>query len=83
MMHDPDFVAGRVDIGWWDRKGKALMGAAAPDRMIEEAAVAAALLEEERRGHRPGGRPAAAAPAAPARSYASAWLDVARREGLR
>jgi acetyl-CoA carboxylase biotin carboxylase subunit len=49
LMDDPDFRAGRFDIGFFDRRGAALSGGEVPEDRALAAAVAAALLEHERR----------------------------------
>lgn len=78
VMDDPDFLAGRLDITYLDRVGPKLLGAGPAADLLRPVAVAAALLAEERRS--------AAAPwdqsaRPPDRPFA--WLDAARREGLR
>ncbi len=75
VMREPAFCRGEIDIGYWDRVGRALMTAAPEAALVEDAAVAAALLEDERRA-------AARPPAAPA-GGGSDWLGAARRDGLR
>jgi acetyl-CoA carboxylase biotin carboxylase subunit len=76
VMRESAFMRGDIDIGYWDRVGKALMVQGAPGALIEDAAVAAALLEEERRtearGHGGTERP----------TGGDGWADMGRREGL-
>ncbi|HWO87808.1 MAG TPA: acetyl-CoA carboxylase biotin carboxylase subunit [Gemmatimonadales bacterium] len=81
-MHEPSFVAGSIDIGYWDRVGKALMGRGPDQQLVQDAAVAAALLEHEQRG---SGKPSGQLndSASVDRGRGSAWREAARREGLR
>jgi acetyl-CoA carboxylase biotin carboxylase subunit len=77
VLADPDFRSGAIDIGYLDRKGDALLGAAVPDSLVKPLAVVAAMLAEDRRaggGTAAGGRQ----PSTPS----TPWLDVARREGM-
>jgi acetyl-CoA carboxylase biotin carboxylase subunit len=48
-MDDPDFRAGRIDIGFFERRGESLSAGDLPEDRALAAAVAAALLEHERR----------------------------------
>ncbi|MBI1723188.1 MAG: acetyl-CoA carboxylase biotin carboxylase subunit [Gemmatimonadetes bacterium] len=84
VMAEPAFVAGEIDIGYWDRVGRGLMARPPDPEVVEAAAVATALLEEEKRaigrtGPHAGGGPAQA----PSGDAMTGWLDTARREGLR
>jgi acetyl/propionyl-CoA carboxylase alpha subunit len=49
LMDDPDFRAGRIDIGFFERRGESLSAGDLPEDRALAAAVAAALLEHERR----------------------------------
>ena len=77
VLADPDFRSGKIDIGYLERRGEALLAAPVPDSLLKPLAVTAALLEEERRtGGRPGvGSRESSAPA-------NEWLQAARREGM-
>jgi acetyl-CoA carboxylase biotin carboxylase subunit len=78
VMRESAFMRGDIDIGYWDRVGKALMAQGAPGMLVEDAAVTAVLLEEERRSRgtdAPGHRGTEEA--------LDTWTDAARREGLR
>jgi acetyl-CoA carboxylase biotin carboxylase subunit len=81
VMQEADWCKGAIDIGYWDRVGRDLMGEAPPDRLVEDAALAAALLEHERRARRSigagPGTPGAAGRATPA------WLEAARLGSMR
>jgi acetyl-CoA carboxylase biotin carboxylase subunit len=78
VMREPEFGAGRLDIGYWDRIGRGLMEQQPDDALAEDAAIAAALLEEERRtGARAAGadQPRGAGP--------DGWIAAGRRDALR
>ena len=83
LFHDPDFVAGAIDIQFLERRGD-LLTSDDDDATLHRLAVAVALLEQERRGTRrpvvtDGGGSAGNGGAGPA----PGWRDAARREGLR
>jgi acetyl-CoA carboxylase biotin carboxylase subunit len=81
VLREPQFCKGEIDIGYWDRIGKDLMARPPEPATLEALAVAGALLEGERRG---AVRRAVAGNGAPPATHAeSAWLHVARQEGLR
>jgi acetyl-CoA carboxylase biotin carboxylase subunit len=80
VMGDPDFQRGAVDITYLDRVGARLRAAAPHESYQRAVAVAAALLAEERRT---AGIPTHAAPTGPAVETARAWVQAARRDGLR
>lgn len=75
LLADPDFRAGAIDIQFLDRRPD-LVSSPPPDEVVLRLAIAAALAEDERRRNR---KPAVA----PDESGARAWLDAARRDGLR
>ncbi|MFI6084140.1 acetyl/propionyl/methylcrotonyl-CoA carboxylase subunit alpha [Streptomyces sp. NPDC051217] len=54
-LRHPDFAAGRVDTGFYERHLGALTAPEAEDRNARHAALAAALADAARRGHRLGG----------------------------
>jgi acetyl-CoA carboxylase biotin carboxylase subunit len=82
VMEDEEFRAGAIEIQWLERRLAALTAAAPPRESVVRAAIAAVLLaERERNTRRLTPRSTDAAVAAP--ESPSAWLDVARREGLR
>jgi len=77
VMDDPTFLKGEIDITYLERIGARLLEAAPPADLVQAVAVAAAMLADERRSE-------AKADSGQARpAPASAWLDAARREGLR
>jgi len=77
VMKEPSFMRGDIDIGYWDRIGKALMAEGVPGVLGEDAAVTAALLEEEKRSA--GAKP----PSRTGEATGDSWGDAGRREGLR
>jgi acetyl-CoA carboxylase biotin carboxylase subunit len=77
VLADPDFRSGAIDIGYLERKGDALLGAAVPDALVKPLAVVAAMLAEERRTGGPSGA-GTGERAAPTNQ----WLQAARREGI-
>ena len=78
VMEEPEFVAGRYDIGYVDAHGEALMEETGSEEMLRAIAIAAALAEDERRGARVPTRER------PSRYVAdSAWVQAARVDGLR
>ena len=82
VMEDADFRAGAIEIQWLERRLTELTSAAPPHESVVRAAIAAALLaERERHTRRLTPRSGAAAIMAP--ESATAWLELARREGLR
>jgi len=76
VMREPHFMKGEIDVGYYDKIGKALLEQAPPGQLVEDAAVTAALLENERRAHPEVAKPEAGA-------QADGWTQAARREGLR
>lgn len=54
-LRHPDFAAGRVDTGFYERHLDALTAPDADDRAARHAALAAALADAVRHGHRAGG----------------------------
>lgn len=79
LLADPDFQRGDIDIQFLERRPD-LMAASDDDAAIERIAIAAALLAEDQRISR---RVSAPAGAANAGASASAWTQLARRDGLR
>ncbi len=77
VMEDPEFQRGEVDITYLERVGPRLLARDITPELVRPLAVVAALLAEERRSSAPP-LPTAASP-----DGRSAWMDVARREGLR
>src|SRR2546425_989256 len=82
VMDDPDFQRGEIDITYLERIGAQLLAAPPPDDLVQAVAVAAAMLADDRRSQArvvapsdPSLREGAVRP--------SAWLEAARREGLR
>jgi len=76
VMDDPDFQRGDLDITYLERVGPRLVSAASTPGLLRAVAVTAAMLAEERRAA------GTARPAAPGPDGASAWTQLARREGL-
>jgi acetyl-CoA carboxylase biotin carboxylase subunit len=85
VLAEPAFVAGDIDIEYWERVGKAVIARPPDDAQLRAAAVAAALLEEARRGQGAGreATPASNGGGWPGDGPGSAWLAAARREALR
>jgi len=80
LLADPDFLAGRFDIGWLDRRlaaGDLRPGKAAGSAADDDLAVLAAAIEHYERSHR-----RAAAPIAHGARRA-VWRATGRSEGLR
>jgi acetyl-CoA carboxylase biotin carboxylase subunit len=76
VLADAEFRRGAIDIHWLERRLPTLIAAKPPADVVSLAALAAALL-----AHGDRTRPAAPSPASA--DGASAWTQVARREGLR
>ena len=76
VMEDAEFRAGAIDIQWLERRLPSLLGAAATAAEIRAAAIAAALIADAERSGR-------ASPNVAAAAVASAWVKLARVEGLR
>ena len=81
VMEDEEFRRGDIEIQWLERRLASLTQGAAPEEGTRLAAVAAALLADRDRAQRlptpAAGSQHVAEPAA------SAWQQLARREGLR
>jgi len=77
-MDDPTFLKGEIDITYLERVGAQLLQAAPPADLVQAVAVAAAMLADERRAEAKVGL-SSDSPTV----RQSAWLDAARREGLR
>ena len=85
MMENEDFRRGAIDIQWLEKHLAELTNVAPPAEGVVRAAIAAALLAERERGaprHSPAGT-VSSAPDSAAADGQSAWLRVARLEGLR
>ena len=82
VMDDPDFQRGEIDITYLERVGARLLEAAAPPDLVQAVAVAAAMLADERRSQPLAGLGVTGSGGALGVTT-SAWLDAARREGLR
>lgn len=84
LLADPDFVAGKIDIQFLERRPDLLTVADDPET-VARLALAAALLEEERRQRRRGAASATATAGAnaPVAMPPRAWRDAARRDGMR
>ena len=78
VMDEEQFLAGDYDIGYLERVGDAVLARTLSDQEVEEIAVAAALAEQESRS-------AAISLGDEKRAAVSesAWLQAARRAGLR
>jgi acetyl-CoA carboxylase biotin carboxylase subunit len=61
VMDEPDFRAGRLDIGYLEKHEEELLAPRLDEETVRLAALTAALLEEEQRQRRSVARPAAAA----------------------
>jgi len=81
-MEDAEFRDGAIEIQWLERRLAALTAAQPPRDSVVRAAIAAVLLAERDRNLRrlP---PKSAAQVSGTAESSTAWLDVARREGLR
>ncbi len=73
LMEDAEFREGRLDIGFFDRRGDGLARGELPEPRLRAAAVAAALLEHDRRRRTEIGR----VPERPPRP--SRWRDAGWR----
>jgi acetyl-CoA carboxylase biotin carboxylase subunit len=82
VMEDAEFQAGAIEIQWLERRLAELTAASPPRESVVRAAIAAALLAERDRNTRHL-TPSSAARAIPAPATGAAWVEVARREGLR
>ena len=82
MMENADFRRGDIDIQWLEKHLAELTAVAPPREGIVRAAVAAALLAERDRAA-PRTAAASIENGAPLVARDSAWLRVARSEGLR
>ena len=78
VMDDPTFLKGEIDITYLERIGARLLEAAPPADLVQAVAVVAAMLADERRAEAKVGL-SSDSPSV----RQSAWLDAARREGLR
>ncbi len=76
LLADPDFVAGRIDIQFLDRRGDLLEPPSDP-ATLERLAVTAALLEDERRRSR------RISVVASATDAGSRWRDAGRADARR
>jgi acetyl-CoA carboxylase, biotin carboxylase subunit len=80
LLADPDFVAGKIDIQFLDRRAD-LLAVEDDDASVTRLAVAAALLEDERRRART--RTVVSNGTAPtAATMPSRWAEAARRDAL-
>jgi acetyl-CoA carboxylase biotin carboxylase subunit len=82
VMEDADFRAGAIEIQWLERRLAELTSTAPPHESVVRAAIAAALLAERERNTRRL-TPRSATVAITASESPTAWLELARREGLR
>ena len=82
VMEDAEFRAGAIEIQWLERRLAELTAAAPPRDSVVRAAVAAVLLAERDRNLRRL-TPKGSTQAIVASESPTAWLEVARREGLR
>jgi hypothetical protein len=83
MMENEDFRRGAIDIQWLEKHLAALTGAPPPADGVICAAIAAALLAERDRAAPRRSTAATALASSPDGIEQSAWLRVARVEGLR
>ena len=84
VMEDDEFRRGAIEIQWLERRLPSLVAAAPPASGLRVAAIAAALIADAERGARPATaakQDATRADGAPAAGRA--WVELARREGLR
>jgi acetyl-CoA carboxylase biotin carboxylase subunit len=79
LLADPDFVAGKIDIQFLERRPD-LLSVADTEAEATQLAIAAALLEEDRRRAR---KPATVSEGTASARPTSAWREAARRDGLR
>jgi acetyl-CoA carboxylase biotin carboxylase subunit len=77
VMHEPSFMKGEIDIGYWDRVGRDLMARPVEAGLADPLAVAAALAEHERRGKAGGTAPPPPTPGQ------DAWGRAGRDENMR
>ena len=82
VMEDAEFRDGAIEIQWLERRLAELTAAQPPRDSVVRAAVAAALLAERDRKLRRV-TPRSSSQVSTAAESSSAWIDVARREGLR
>jgi acetyl-CoA carboxylase biotin carboxylase subunit len=82
VMEDDDFRAGAIEIQWLERRLSELTAVAPPQESVVRAAIAAVLLAERERSTRRL-TPRSAAAVTSASEAPTAWLELARREGLR
>ncbi len=78
VMDDPTFLKGEIDISYLERIGAQLLQAAPPADLVQAVAVVAAMLADERRAEAKADFQSDSPTV-----RQSAWLDAARREGLR
>jgi acetyl-CoA carboxylase, biotin carboxylase subunit len=82
VMEDAEFRAGAIQIQWLERRLAELTSVPPERASVVRAVIAAALLAERDRSTRHL-TPSSAARAVAAPASGSAWVEVARREGLR
>jgi acetyl-CoA carboxylase biotin carboxylase subunit len=82
VMEDREFRDGAIEIQWLERRLSELTAAAAPHDSVMRAAIAAVLLAERERNTRRL-TPRTASKAISGSESPTAWLELARREGLR
>ena len=82
VMEDEEFRAGAIEIQWLERRLAALTAAPPPRESVVRAAIAAVLLAERERNTRRL-TPRSSEVAIAATESPTAWLEMARREGLR
>jgi acetyl-CoA carboxylase biotin carboxylase subunit len=82
VMEDAEFREGAIEIQWLERRLAELTSAAPPRDSVVRAAIAAVLLAERERNTRRLTPRSAAQAIAPSETP-TAWLELARREGLR
>jgi acetyl-CoA carboxylase, biotin carboxylase subunit len=82
VMEDAEFRDGAIEIQWLERRLAELTAARPPRDSVVRAAIAAVLLAERDRNLRRL-TPRSAAQVSRNVDSSAAWLDVARREGLR
>src|SRR5215203_1101284 len=82
VMEDAEFRDGAIEIQWLERRLAELTAAEPPRDSVVRAAIAAVLLAERDRNLRRL-TPRSTAQVSTAAESSAAWLDVARREGLR
>jgi len=82
VMEDAEFRAGAIEIQWLERRMAELTSVPPARESVVRAAIAAALLAERDRNTRHL-TPSSAVRAVSASVGANAWVELARREGLR